>query len=118
MITTSEGQFVTARTYPKLVLIKPGVVDGRLILSAADARTIEVDINELQKQPTTITSVWKQDVETTDAGDEVAEWLSQIILGQENGLRLVFYPGSLPSRDARSLNVGYKYLKNDDAVRI
>lgn len=115
MIVTLEGQFVTARAHPKLVLIQPRVEGSRLTLSAPDRADIVVDIAEIRKQSSGKAFVWQQEVDAIDAGDQVAEWLTEYVLGTSEGLRLVFYPHAEPTRDVRSKNKPFKKLLNADA---
>lgn len=116
MIVTPEGQFVTARAQPKLVLVQPNVVDDKLILSAPDMPDFEIDFKELAQKTASITHVWQQEVTTIDAGDEVAEWLSTFVLGEKDGLRLVYYPQTVPTRAVRKHNLVFKKLTQADVV--
>lgn len=115
MIITLEGQFVTARAHPKLVLIQPKVEGSRMTLSAPDRADIVVDIAEIKNESSEKAVIWQQEVDATDAGDQVAEWLSEFVLGIKEGLRLVFYPNAEPTRDIRSKNKSFKKLLNSDA---
>lgn len=112
MIITLEGQFVTARAHPKIVLIQPIIDGSRLTLSATDRSDIVIDIDELKKQSIGKAFVWQQQVDAIDAGDQVAEWISEYILGTKEGLRLVFYPQPNPTRAIR-LPLYKKILKSD-----
>lgn len=116
MIVTPEGQFVTGRAQPKLVLVQPNVINDKLILSAPEKPDIEIDFRELAKNPSSKTYVWHQEVTTIDAGDEVAEWLSTFVLGEKDGLRLVFYPETVPTRPVRKHNLVFKKLTKADVV--
>lgn len=116
MIVSPEGQFITGRAHPKLVLIQPNVINDKLILSAPDKADIEIDFRELAKKPVINTYVWRQEVKTIDVGDEVAEWLSTYVLNEKEGLRLVYYPDTVPTRPVRSHNLKFKHLTKADAV--
>lgn len=116
MVVTPEGQFVTARAHPKLVLVHPRVIGDKLILTAPGSPTIEIDFNRLKHSPTSETYVWHQKVDTVDAGDEVAEWLSHYVLGADIGLRLVYYPATYPTRDVRACNAKFNKISKSDSV--
>lgn len=118
MIVTPEGQFVTARAQPKLVLVQPNVIDDKLILSAPNKPDIEIDFRELGQKAESKTHVWQQEVTTIDAGDEVAEWLSTFVLGERDGLRLVYYPQTVPTRPVRKHNLVFKKLTQADVVNL
>lgn len=102
MIVTLEGQFVSARAHPKLVLIQPKLDGNHLTLSAPERSSIVIDIDELKKEPLVNAFVWQQEVDAIDAGDEVAAWVSDFILGTNEGLRIVFYPLPEPTRNVRT----------------
>lgn len=114
MIVTVEHQCVTARVHPKIVLIQPRVDGNHLIISAPDREDIVVDIEKLRTKPTDYAVVWSQKVDSVDAGDEVAEWISQYVLGQDAGLRLVFYPRSSSMRSVRIAVPKYKRAADSD----
>lgn len=115
MIITLEGQFVTARAHPRMVLIQPKIDGPRLILSAPNHPDIVIDIDELKKQSSGRAFVWQQEVDAIDAGDQVAEWISNFILHTNEGLRLVLYPQPYPTRNVRGKLQLYKNILNSDA---
>lgn len=89
MIVDEEGRFVTQRTRPVLQTVSVRV-DGRgLELSCAD-RALNVSEPVAEAQPV---RVWKDDVLASDAGDEAAQWLSEIV-GEP--VRLVRQRGERP----------------------
>lgn len=115
MIITLEGQFVTARAHPKIVLIQPKIDGTRLTLSAPNHPDIVIDIDELKKKSSGKAFVWQQEVDAIDAGDQVAEWISNFILQTNEGLRLVLYPQPYPTRNVRGKLQLYKNILNSDA---
>lgn len=116
MITTIERQFVTARTYPKLVLIQPSVSGSKLTLILPDGPSVSVDVEELLKRETGRAHVWQQPVDVVDAGDEAAQFISSFILGDDVGLRLVFFPKDHPTRECRDHFKSYKkYMQKNDS---
>lgn len=116
MITTIERQFVTARTYPKLLLIQPSVSGSKLTLTLPDGPSVTVDVEELLNRETERAHVWQQPVDVVDAGDEAARLISSFILGADVGLRLVFFPKEQPTRELRDHFKGYrKYMQKSDS---
>lgn len=113
MVVTSENQFVTARAHPKMVLIKPRISDNRLILDAPGSPSIEIDIDVVQQSEVNKSYVWQQEVDTLDCGEDVAEWLSRYILGQESGVRLAYYPKTYPTRVVREKNSKFSISQKD-----
>lgn len=94
---STSGEFVSARTYPKMVRIIPTIEDDKLSLTAEDMDEIVIDISSLHQQDSSVNvKIWADDAECVDCGDEVAQWLSKFILGENEGLRLLFYPSNNP----------------------
>lgn len=117
MIVTPEGQFVTGRAHPRLVLVQPKIKNDSMTLSAPDMIDFVLDIPNLYTIPQITSSVWQQPIQAIDCGDEVAKWLSRFICNDEIGLRLVFYPNTVPTRAVRPKDLKYKTLKPIDSVR-
>ena len=104
MVVDTNMEFVTARKYPNLVQIKPDLNDDIMKLSAPNMQDIEISFEVLNQKNTSDAKVWDQPVKIIDAGDEVAQWFSRFILQEDVGLRLVFYPSYVPTRDVRPKN--------------
>lgn len=100
VIRASNNEFVSARTYPTMVLIKPKFKSDQVMtLSAPEMEEIEININELlNSSKLTEIQVWKDKAEVVDCGDEIANWFSRFLLKKDEGFRLVFYK----SRDPKS----------------
>jgi uncharacterized protein YcbX len=118
MIITSEGQFITGRTYPKVVQILPKIVNQTMTLSAPGMMDIDVDFERLRSLQTNQTSVWGQAVDTIDCGEEVARWLSRYLLSEDFGLRMVFFPSATATRDVRQKNKIFDTMHHEDTVSI
>jgi uncharacterized protein YcbX len=101
---TKNGEFITGRAYPSLVLIMPTIKDEIMTLSAPGMQNIDVDIKRLFSIQPISAIVWGQEVKVVDAGELVAQWLSRYVLKEDSGLRLVFYPHNFPTRDVREKN--------------
>lgn len=118
MVVNSSGEFVTGRKYPKLVKVLPRI-DGEVMrLEAPDMPLVSVDFKELLKLKPSKAVVWSESVDVIDCGDEIAEWFSRFILDESSGLRLVYYPSTLPSRDVREKNKIFEttYRKDTGAL--
>uniref|UniRef100_A0A1B0DML0 Uncharacterized protein n=1 Tax=Phlebotomus papatasi TaxID=29031 RepID=A0A1B0DML0_PHLPP len=100
MIITIEGQGITARSHPKIVLIQPRFEGDMMILSAPEQPEISIDVKKLHQQARGKSVVWGEQVSTVDCGDEVAAWVSRYLINDNVGFRLVFYPDSFSTRDA------------------
>lgn len=97
VVVRRSGEFVSARTYPKMLLIMPKVVGDVMTVTAPGMEEIKVSISELYTSDrVTKIKVHKDDVDCIDCGDEAAQWFSKYILDESDGLRLVFYPSSEP----------------------
>lgn len=114
IVRTSNGEFITARAYPTLVQVMPVVKGEVMTLSAPGMRNIEIDIKRLKTIPPNKASVWSQEVDVIDAGEEVAQWFSRYILKEDFGLRLVFYHQTIPTRDVRPKNTTFETTIPDD----
>jgi uncharacterized protein YcbX len=104
IVRTDTGEFITARAYPTLVQIMPEVKNDVMTLSAPGMRNIQIDIKRLFTVPSNKASVWSQEVDVIDAGEEAAQWCSRFVLKEDFGLRLVFYPHTFATREVRPKN--------------
>ena len=107
LTTQAAGKMVpiTARAYPRLVLVKPQVKGSTLILDAPDMTALTVPIDDTAPEPRNICTV-KVDgerVEGVDCGDEAAEWLTKY-LGKPR-LRLVYHTPTSAKRQLHMRNV-------------
>lgn len=101
MVIDLEGEFITARTYPKMVLITPRIIGSVLSISAPGIEDFQIDIQKLHEMESRKIQTWFKDVlDVVDAGDNFAEWMSRCILGEKDGLRVVFYPSRDPKPKA------------------
>lgn len=99
MLVTNEGRFVTQRQCPAMAWIQPQITNSGVLLSfpdVPDILVIEPDDSATRLKVT----VWRDQVDALDAGDSVANWLSQVL---DRDLRLVF----MPSGSARAVDPEY-----------
>ena len=91
MVIDTDGVMLTQREVVRLCLIQPELlnpeIDGGLKLSAANMPEIEINVPD--GSITCKAKVWDDECNAYDAGDEVADWLSQFI---EIECRLVYFP--------------------------
>lgn len=114
VVHADSGEFITARAFPPLVQVMPKVHDELMTLSAPGMMNIEIDLKRLQTIPPNKASVWSQEVDVIDAGEEVAQWFSRYILKDDFGLRLVFYHQTIPTRPVRPNNAIFHTAISDD----
>lgn len=114
MVCNLKGDFVTARKYPNLTQVKPVVNDDVMALTAPGMPQILIHFNNLRQKKITSANVWDQEVQAIDVGDEVAKWFSKYILGEDEGLRVFYYPLNKPTRDVREKNKLFETTIPDD----
>lgn len=86
LIVTDSGQFVTQRQVPLLALVETRLTNESLSLAAPNSGTVSVPLGEPHSQRgERRVQIWKDTVVAEDCGDEVAEWLGQL-LGQPHRL--------------------------------
>lgn len=115
-IVSRNDKQATARSYPNMVLIQPKVEGNKLILSAPERSDFVLDLDELRKQPArSKVECWYSKVIGIDAGDKVADWLSEFIVGKPGVFRLVFYPHTYSTKGVGKSDRKYKAYRNEDA---
>ncbi|XP_017884267.1 mitochondrial amidoxime-reducing component 1-like [Ceratina calcarata] len=112
MVIDLNGHFVTARQYPRMVLVSPSVSGSVLTLSAPGMISISIDLSRIQGKGFRV-AVWGQPVTACDCGEEPARWLSRFLLQEDTGFRLVYYPLQYPTRDVRLKNRHFSATKED-----
>lgn len=94
---STTGEFISARTYPKMVRIIPKLEGDKLTVIAPEMKAMVINISKLYELKSLVNvKIWKDDAECVDCGDEAAQWFSKFILGENEGLRLLFYPSGNP----------------------
>lgn len=116
MLIEKSGQVITARTYPKMFKIQPKIVGhSKLIFSAPGMKDLHFDFSALGQNS-------KGDIEALiygfwatvlDCGDLYHQWFSQFILDKPDGIRLVYYPYSFPTRPIDKDYVEGVFTKQD-----
>ncbi|XP_076276755.1 mitochondrial amidoxime-reducing component 1 isoform X2 [Lasioglossum baleicum] len=112
MVIDLNGHFVTARQWPRMVLVSPSVSGSVLTLSAPGMMPMTVDLSRIQGKGFPV-AVWGKPVTACDCGEEVARWLSRFILMEDTGFRLVYYPLAGPTRELRQRNKKFDFRCDD-----
>lgn len=99
-----------------MVLIQPKVENDKLILSAPGREDFVLNLNELRKNSINgKVECWYSKVNGIDAGDDVANWLSECIAGRSGVFRLLFYPYPYPTKGVAKPDQKYTAYRNEDA---
>ncbi|XP_071452361.1 mitochondrial amidoxime reducing component 2-like isoform X2 [Hetaerina americana] len=114
MVTDLKRNFVTGRAYPKMLQIRPSVNEAILTLEAPGMLSVSIDMKMLTGGKLIIAKVWGQSVKAVDCGEEVATWFSRCLLGEDSGLRLVYFPFSAPGRPVRPKNAVFETILEED----
>ena len=115
-VISQNGKQVTARVYPKMVLIEPKVIGNHLNLSAPGKSDFVLNLNDLREESINgNVECWYAKVNGIDAGDAVANWLSEFIVDKPGVFRLLYYPYSYPTKGVAEKDKVYKAYRNEDA---
>lgn len=114
-VTHPNGECVTARTYPRMLLIRPQISGDVMTITAPGMSDMMISIASLYapSHATLKTKVWRDIAECIDCGDEVGGWMSKFILNKPDGLRFVFYPSNEPKPNIQDRK--YLFKQADDA---
>lgn len=113
-VVSHNNKQVTALTYPKMMLIQPKVCDSQLILSAPRKSDFVLDLNELKKRSVDEeVQLWAIKAVGVDAGDEVANWISEYLVDKPGVFRLFFYPYAYPTKVIPKCDYKYSYKVGD-----
>lgn len=103
MVVDESGEMITQRQKTRMCLVQPSLFDSGIILSAEGMEDISID-NPVGGNKLAVT-VWNDQCQANDAGDEAAEWLSEFL---SEGCRLVHFP------DNEFRQVDLEYAKEGD----
>jgi uncharacterized protein YcbX len=78
MLVDADGRFITQRTHPHMVLIRPSMSDGNLVLTNAGGDSHRVPSAAPDGERMTV-QVWKDRVEARRLSGETDAWLSDAI---------------------------------------
>jgi uncharacterized protein YcbX/ferredoxin-NADP reductase len=78
VVSDNNGQFITARTEPKLCLIQASLTNTGLVLTAPDMPTLVINYNSFSSHYQAVT-VWKDTIKGQQCTNEHNLWLSQYL---------------------------------------
>lgn len=78
MVVNSTGRFVTQRENPRMALIKTSLNDNGVVLSMQGHGSITIPFDIRDAKPVE-TRVWKDTCQTVDQGQEISDWLTQVL---------------------------------------
>lgn len=118
MIVNDSNEMITARVYPRMVLIATKLVaPQRLELSAPGMETIELNLGALKADGEQIkTMVWSTPVQVRLVGEKYDKWLSKYLLDKDSGMHLVHYPVEKPVKAINSRMMRQPFILKDDRV--
>ncbi|XP_063831438.1 mitochondrial amidoxime-reducing component 1-like [Ostrinia nubilalis] len=115
MVIDDANNFITARAFPELYLVKPTINNSVLTLSRDGADSIDVDLAEvIANQKSKTATVWGIEVPVYDCGDDASAWFTKLINRPSSTYRLAYYASQNcrdPPKDPR-VKV-FKFTKND-----
>lgn len=81
MVVDTAGLCLTQREYPKMALIKPSLVDGKLLLQTTGATPLEIPLApaDTTQLKTMQVQVWDDSLLARDEGENAAAWLSSVL---------------------------------------
>jgi len=106
MVLDGKGKMVTARKYPHMTLVEPQVISDQLTLKYPGMPEVTVQLPKVSEAGKEVAlDVFGEACRGLDLGDEVGEWLSEVILNDsEAGMRLVFHPKGDSTRPDKASN--------------
>uniref|UniRef100_A0A182MZY1 MOSC domain-containing protein n=1 Tax=Anopheles dirus TaxID=7168 RepID=A0A182MZY1_9DIPT len=120
-VTNADGEFVTARMKPKMVLVQPRF-DERyetMVLTAPGMPELRVDVRALREagadRAPSRGTVWGESVPTVDCGPDAARWFSRYLLDKDDSYRLEYTSRRRHGADTGSLQDETSYMLFNDA---
>ena len=102
IVIDRKGKPARAKKWPHMTLIEPSVKGGFLVLNYPGMESITVEVPEgeqLEACRRVAVEVWGDPCQGLDLGGEVGRWLSDVILGdEEGGMKLLYHPKGATSR--------------------
>ena len=86
MVVDAQGEFVSQRELPRMVLIQPAFRFGQLELSAPGMLPLRLELELDAASHRRLVQVWDDRVQAWDMGDAAAQWFSEFLQAE---LRLV-----------------------------
>lgn len=99
VVSTEQGQFITARTDPKLCLIQSNLTSTGLILTAPDMPVLKIDYDKCLAQYQDV-SIWNDSLIGQCCSPHIDQWFSQYL---NRPLKLLYF-GDKSSRKVAKTN--------------
>ncbi|XP_031436493.1 mitochondrial amidoxime-reducing component 1 [Clupea harengus] len=96
LVTTEDGQMVTGRQEPRLVLVSMTAEGGDLCLNAPDMEELRVPLGQPNNNIINC-RVFSADIQGRDCGDEVSRWLTRYLAAGKT-FRMVHYEPEMKPR--------------------
>lgn len=96
LVVTEDGQMVTGRQEPRLVLVSLNCGDGRVSLSGPDMEELQFPIRQ-PDSPVIDCRIFGEDVQGRDCGDEASRWLTRCLESKKT-YRLVHFEPQMKAR--------------------
>lgn len=97
MLVDQHGEFMTQRTFPKMALFRPSIIDDMITVEKKNEKDKRVSpafsIDSPSRGKLIRTNVWDDEVEVAEVDPELSEWFSREL---EVPCRLVNFPESNP----------------------
>jgi len=100
VVSDQSGQFITARTEPKLCLIQANITDSGLVITAPDMPVLTIDFSQCLTQYQEVT-VWKDRISAQRCAENIDLWFSQYL--QQN-CQLMYFGEASSRKVAKSNN--------------
>ena len=84
MVVDAQGQFVTQREAPRLALVQPSLKRSEVVLRAPGMLALHLALDEVE-DPVRV-QVWDDEVAAYDMGDIAAQWFTDFLSLNEQGL--------------------------------
>lgn len=103
VLADSGGNFLTARKYPTMVLIRTSILSGRRVrLWSERAGELELDLAAMEDDSLVCrVRVWQDKVPALDCGEEAARWATETIHDEDIQVRICYFGSVWTLRDPR-----------------
>ena len=98
MVVDEQGKMITQRQQSRMCLIQPSLTDKGVSLHAAGM--LDLQVTKPVTRTRQLVTVWEDNCQAYDAGDEAAKWLSDFL---SVNCRLVYFP----SDEFRQVDLNY-----------
>lgn len=121
MLVNPKFEMITARVYPKTVLIQTKLIDQHTLqLTAPNMEPLEINLTtlaaECKGRNVISTAVWDTKLKAIHCDEKYDKWLSRFILQQESGIHLLYYPYKKPIRSITQRLITEPFLRQIDTV--